>query len=84
MTSGIIQILVSNGPAFKVMGEFLGYARIFMMTHEIFEKSLVYYIGRPDLMRVNRVKLEKVDPDTPVCWEGQLGGFEAERIERFK
>lgn len=38
------QRLESNGPVFKVMGQFLGYANIFTMTHEIFKKSLVYLL----------------------------------------
>lgn len=39
----------ANGPVFKVMGQFLGYPNLIFRTHEFFQKSLVYYNGRPDL-----------------------------------
>lgn len=42
----------ANNPAFKVMGQFYGLPNLFTRTHEIFEKSLIYYKARPDLMSV--------------------------------
>ncbi|AID53192.1 large protein [Dolphin rhabdovirus] len=68
----------SNGPVFRVMGQFLGYPSLIERTHEFFEKSLVYYNGRPDLMKVeNGVVLNKTD--NLVCWNGQAGGLEGLR-----
>ncbi|KAG8175461.1 hypothetical protein JTE90_004154 [Oedothorax gibbosus] len=44
------QRLESNGPVFKVMGQFLGFPNIFTYTHIAFQNSLIYYNDRPDLM----------------------------------
>ncbi|AEI52253.1 RNA-depedent RNA polymerase [Maraba virus] len=68
----------SNGPVFKVMGQFLGYPRLIERTHEFFEKSLIYYNGRPDLMRVRGNSLVNAS-SLNVCWEGQAGGLEGLR-----
>ncbi|ACB47443.1 L polymerase protein [Vesicular stomatitis Alagoas virus] len=68
----------SNGPVFRVMGQFLGYPNLIERTHEFFEKSLIYYNGRPDLMRVNGNTLENRTP-LNVCWQGQAGGLEGLR-----
>lgn len=40
----------SVNPIFRVMGEFFGLPNLFVRTHEFFEKSLIYYTGRPDLI----------------------------------
>ncbi|AGE10378.1 RNA polymerase [grass carp rhabdovirus] len=68
----------SNGPVFRVMGQFLGYPRLFERTHEFFESSLIYYNGRPDLMDVRGDSLINTT-DKLVCWEGQAGGLEGLR-----
>nr|AMH40146.1 RNA-dependent RNA polymerase [Sprivivirus cyprinus] len=68
----------SNGPVFRVMGQFLGYPRLFERTHEFFESSLIYYNGRPDLMDVRGDSLVNTT-DRIVCWEGQAGGLEGLR-----
>ncbi|APG78803.1 RNA-dependent RNA polymerase [Wuhan pillworm virus 2] len=68
----------SNDPVFRVMGQFLGKPNLFTRTHEFFEKSLIYYVDRPDLIRVdeeNRVYC----PAELVAWEGQPGGMEGLR-----
>ncbi|AHL66985.1 polymerase [Long Island tick rhabdovirus] len=69
----------SNQHVFRVMGKFLGLPEIFSLTHKFFQSSLVYYCDRPDLMRVTENSLENVNEETPVCWEGQAGGFEGLR-----
>ncbi|QVU40010.1 RNA-dependent RNA polymerase [Mejal virus] len=68
----------SNEPVFRVMGQFLGYPNLISRTHEFFEKSLIYYNGRPDLMRVRNGQVENAT-DTLVCWNGQAGGLEGLR-----
>ncbi|AFH89680.1 RNA-dependent RNA polymerase [Vesiculovirus bogdanovac] len=68
----------SNGPVFRVMGQFLGFPNLISRTHEFFEKSLVYYNGRPDLMRVSGNSLTNTT-NLRVCWEGQAGGLEGLR-----
>nr|UZT55171.1 polymerase [Barur virus] len=72
------QRLESTGPVFRVMGQFLGYPNLIWRTHEFFEKSLVYYNGRPDLMEVHNGKLLSKD-HSMVCWQGQKGGLEGQR-----
>ncbi|AJG39201.1 RNA-dependent RNA polymerase [Wuhan Louse Fly Virus 5] len=68
----------ATDPVFKVMGEFLGYPNLFTRTHEFFQESLIYYNGRPDLMRVNKDSLTNATNQI-VCWEGQEGGLEGLR-----
>nr|CAG9163313.1 MAG: RdRp L [Obodhiang virus] len=68
----------SNGPVFRVMGQFLGLPNLIERTHEFFEKSLIYYNGRPDLMTV-RGKEVISNKGEIVCWEGQKGGLEGLR-----
>ncbi|QPL20091.1 RNA-dependent RNA polymerase [American bat vesiculovirus] len=68
----------SNGPVFKVMGQFLGYPNLISRTHEFFENSLIYYNNRPDLMRVLNNAVEN-SSDKRVCWNGQAGGLEGLR-----
>ncbi|AFR23540.1 polymerase [Adelaide River virus] len=68
----------SNGPVFRVMGQFLGLPHLIERTHEFFENSLIYYNGRPDLMYV-RNKVVHSKGDDIVCWEGQKGGLEGLR-----
>nr|ACZ81407.1 RNA polymerase [Moussa virus] len=69
----------SNEHVFRVMGKFMGLPEIFAMTHKFFQQSLVYYCSRPDLMKVEGNTLVNVNPETPVCWNGQQGGFEGLR-----
>ncbi|KAF9424400.1 hypothetical protein HW555_000539 [Spodoptera exigua] len=69
----------SNNPVFRVMGQFLGYPNLIARTHEFFEKSLIYYNGRPDLMCAADGTLYNKDPNKPVCWNGQKGGLEGLR-----
>uniref|UniRef100_Q8B0H5 RNA-directed RNA polymerase L n=1 Tax=Vesicular stomatitis Indiana virus (strain 85CLB South America) TaxID=434490 RepID=L_VSIVS len=69
---------LSNGPVFRVMGQFLGYPSLIERTHEFFEKSLIYYNGRPDLMRVHNNTLVN-STSQRVCWQGQEGGLEGLR-----
>nr|QRZ60246.1 polymerase [Bovine ephemeral fever virus] len=72
------QRIESNGPVFTVMGQFLGLPNLFTRTHEFFQKSLIYYNQRPDLMMVRgRECLNKLG--VKVCWEGQKGGLEGLR-----
>ncbi|CAH17548.1 large polymerase protein [Isfahan virus] len=68
----------SNEPIFKVMGQFLGFPNLISRTHEFFEKSLIYYNGRPDLMKVQDGRLVNTTKQL-VCWEGQAGGLEGLR-----
>ncbi|ACB47438.1 L polymerase protein [Cocal virus] len=68
----------SNGPVFRVMGQFLGYPNLIERTHEFFEKSLIYYNGRPDLMQVSGNTLINRSNQL-VCWQGQAGGLEGLR-----
>ncbi|UYL94379.1 MAG: putative RNA-dependent RNA polymerase [Enontekio merhavirus] len=68
----------ANYPSFKVMGQFLGYPRLFTRTHEFFKECMVLYKDRPDLMMIDGDRIlnrtEKV-----VCWKGQAGGCEGLR-----
>ncbi|AEG25355.1 polymerase [Vesiculovirus perinet] len=68
----------SNGPVFRVMGQFLGFPNLISRTHEFFEKSLIYYNGRPDLMKVQGNSLVN-NSNQRVCWNGQAGGLEGLR-----
>ncbi|QBQ65046.1 polymerase [Xinjiang tick rhabdovirus] len=73
------QRMTSNRHVFQVMGQFLGYPNLFLRTHEFFENSLIYYNERPDLMSVQNRRVVNVNINSPVVWEGQLGGFEGLR-----
>ncbi|AEI17640.1 L gene product [Kotonkan virus] len=68
----------SNSAIFTVMGQFLGYPKLIARTHEFFEKSLIYYNQRPDLMRVVGNEVVSMD-NKKVAWEGQKGGLEGLR-----
>nr|WHX01969.1 RNA polymerase [Perhabdovirus perca] len=68
----------SNGPVFRVMGQFLGYPSLIEKTHDFFQNSLIYYNGRPDLMEVRGDDLLN-KTDRLVCWDGQEGGLEGLR-----
>nr|WAK77063.1 MAG: polymerase [Rhabdoviridae sp.] len=72
------QRLEATGPVFRVMGSFLGYPNLIYRTHEFFQKSLIYYNGRPDLMLVSGDSLV-CSSQARVCWEGQDGGLEGLR-----
>ncbi|CAF4935698.1 unnamed protein product [Pieris macdunnoughi] len=72
----------ANDPVFRGMGQFLGYPNLITRTHEFFEKSLIYYNGRPDLMFVQNGRVYSRDPERPVCWNagmvcwnGQMGVY---------
>ncbi|AHY85660.1 RNA-dependent RNA polymerase L [Almpiwar virus] len=67
----------SNDPVFKVMGQFLGYPNLITRTHEVFEKSFIYFVNRPDMMVSNGTDI--ASKDKLVCWKGQLGGLEGLR-----
>lgn len=51
-----ITLIMRNGKIIHVMklinmwGKFLGYPNLLSRTHEFFQKSLIYYNERPDLM----------------------------------
>ncbi|QIQ19249.1 polymerase [Leman virus] len=68
----------SNGPVFRVMGQFLGYPSLIEKTHDFFQQSLIYYNGRPDLMEVRGEELQN-KTEKLVCWDGQDGGLEGLR-----
>nr|AWK27025.1 L protein [Ekpoma virus] len=68
----------STKPVFTVIGQFLGYPLLIARTHEIFQKSLIYYPSRPDKMYVSGGKLHSI-PGTKYCWQGQKGGLEGLR-----
>lgn len=68
----------ANNPVFKVMGQFLGYPNLFTRSHEIFQKSLIYYKDRPDLMQVVEGRVVNKEGSF-VCWNGQDGGLEGLR-----
>ncbi|QVG74767.1 RNA-dependent RNA polymerase [Mononegavirales sp.] len=69
-----------NNPTFRVMGQFLGYPQLIERTHEIFEKSWIYYGRRSDLIGYdeNTDKLYNKSKHR-VCWNGQKGGLEGLR-----
>lgn len=67
-----------NNPVFQVMGKFLGYPNLISRTHEFFEKSLIYYKNRTDLMTVRDGKIVSKGNQL-VCWNGQKGGLEGLR-----
>ncbi|BBQ04832.1 RNA-dependent RNA polymerase [Culex pseudovishnui rhabdo-like virus] len=69
----------STAPVFKVIGQFFGLPNLFVRTHEFFEKSLVYYRDRPDLMKVVENQVHNRDESKRVCWNGQKGGLEGLR-----
>jgi len=68
-------------PVFRVMGEFLGYPNFFVRTHEFFEKSLIYYTGRPDLVRWDTTSpiLRVSEHNNDMSWNGQPGRLEGVR-----
>ncbi|UYL95605.1 MAG: RNA-dependent RNA polymerase [Yushu Rhabd tick virus 2] len=68
----------STAPVFRVMGQFFGLPNLFAITHDLFEKSFIYYGERPDLMKVEGGKIVNATEAT-VCWNGQLGGLEGLR-----
>nr|AXF38754.1 MAG: RNA-dependent RNA polymerase [Shelduck rhabdovirus] len=68
----------SNKYVFEVMGKFLGYPNLISRTHEFFEKSLIYFCNRPDLMAVQGTVVTN-KPGFRVCWNGQAGGLEGLR-----
>lgn len=68
----------ANNPVFTVMGQFLGYPNLINRTHEFFQKSLVYYRARTDLMAVDNGRVVN-RTNKRVCWEGQAGGLEGLR-----
>ncbi|AJR28531.1 polymerase [Joinjakaka virus] len=69
----------SNCHVFKVMGQCFGLPNLFTRTHEFFQKSLIYYASRPDLMLVEGDSLKPKNNSELVCWDGQAGGFEGLR-----
>lgn len=69
----------ANNPTFTVMGQFLGYPKLIARTHEIFEKSWIYYNARGDLMEINAAGDLVNKTEQMVCWLGQKGGLEGLR-----
>ncbi|AMK09271.1 RNA-dependent RNA polymerase [Ceratitis capitata sigmavirus] len=69
----------STDPVFKVMGQFLGYPQLITRTHEIFEKSWIYYNNRGDLMMIDGSGNLVNKTKHRVCWQGQEGGLEGLR-----
>lgn len=63
---------------FLVMGMFLGYPFLITRTHEMFQKSFIYYKDRPDLMEVIDGTIRNIC-ELLVCWDGQEGGLEGLR-----
>lgn len=72
------QRLESNGPVFRVMGQFFGLPHLFERTHEFFQQSWIYYGERPDLIEVTNGGLNNRTTQK-VCWNGQAGGLEGLR-----
>ncbi|AGO44084.1 L [Niakha virus] len=68
----------SNHAVFKVMGQFLGFPNLITRTHEIFQKSLIYFVNRPDLMTTQNGEIIN-RTEQRVCWQGQDGGLEGLR-----
>ncbi|UAU42893.1 polymerase [Ouango virus] len=68
----------SNKYVFRVMGEFVGYPKLFERTHEFFEKSLIYYAGDRSLLRVNGDQIIN-STNIRASWNGQKGGLEGLR-----
>nr|UJG27959.1 putative L protein [Aksy-Durug Melophagus sigmavirus] len=69
----------ANNPVFKVMGQFLGYPNLITRTHEIFEKSWIYYNNRGDLLGIDASNNLMNKTEKRVCWLGQQGGLEGLR-----
>ena len=69
----------SNELVFRVMGQFIGMKEIFVKTYDIFEKSLIYYGERTDLLKVEKGKVVNKYKDIRACWQGQKGGLEGLR-----
>ncbi|AEJ07650.1 putative RNA-dependent RNA polymerase [Oak-Vale virus] len=67
-----------NNPTFKVMGMFLGYPKLIERTHEIFEKSLIYYAGDKTLLKIEGGEIVNAGGSI-ACWRGQAGGLEGLR-----
>lgn len=68
----------ATNPVFVVMGKFFGLPKLFERTHEFFEKSLIYYKDRPDLMEIVDGHVQN-KPGQMICWNGQAGGLEGLR-----
>ncbi|AJR28409.1 polymerase [Chaco virus] len=68
----------SNNKIFRVMGQFLGMPNLIERTHEVFNKSFIYFVNRPDLMSVKEGQIVN-NSSNKVCWQGQLGGLEGLR-----
>ncbi|AJR28463.1 polymerase [Manitoba virus] len=69
----------SNCHIFRIMGECFGLPNLFLRTHEFFQKSLIYYNQRPDLMMCQGDEMFPIHNDQFVCWNGQAGGLEGLR-----
>ncbi|AJR28326.1 polymerase [Kamese virus] len=69
----------SNCYIFKVMGMCFGLPNLFLRSHEFFEKSLIYYNQRPDLMVCRENTMNPSTMNCHVCWDGQKGGLEGLR-----
>ncbi|UAU42865.1 polymerase [Nasoule virus] len=72
------QRMESNKYVFRVMGQFMGYPKLFERTHEFFQKSLIYYAGDKSLLTVSEGKVVNAT-GLRACWDGQAGGLEGLR-----
>nr|ASM90790.1 polymerase [Ord River virus] len=68
----------SNFYVFRVMGQCFGLPNLFTRTHEFFERSIIYYPQRADLLTVEGDTLVN-NSEFLVCWNGQKGGLEGLR-----
>ncbi|UAU42858.1 polymerase [Sandjimba virus] len=72
------QRMESNKYVFRVMGQFMGYPKLFERTHEFFQKSLIYYAGDKSLLTISEGKVVN-STSLRACWDGQAGGLEGLR-----
>ncbi|UJY53556.1 L protein [Mundri virus] len=68
----------STKPVFKVMGQFFGYPNLIARTHEIFQKSWIYYPSKPNKLQISNNQLRSC-PGSLYFWNGQKGGLEGLR-----
>ncbi|DAZ87761.1 TPA_asm: L protein [Sphaeridiorhabdovirus 3] len=69
----------STAPIFKVMDKAFGFKNLIARTHEIFQKSFVYFANKPEHMEVVDGVIRNKPGSPLVCWHGQAGGLEGLR-----
>lgn len=63
----------ANYPIFLQVDKAFGWTSVFSITHQIFQKAIIYYVERLD-------KIQDIDhPFLPYGWRGQSGGLEGLR-----